>query len=584
MKPKPSRSKSRAAPPRRRARKRPSAAGDGRFVPYSEMVALQENLRVAQETLDAIRSGEVDAVVVNGTNGAQVYSLAGADQPYRVYVERMQEGAATIGRDGLILYCNRRFAEMLGRPLERVISSSLPHHLNPEAWHKLGDVFAHGTEVVKYETTLAPADPAAPARPVNLTASRLPLEGPPMMCLVVTDLTAQKEQEAQRLARDLAEKANAAKDDFLAALSHELRTPLTPALMAATVLEKDTSLPESVRSDIALIRRNIELEARLIDDLLDLTLITHGKLSLQTSAINVHTCLHRAIEVIQADARQKRVTLQIELGAQQTEVIGDPVRVQQVCWNVLRNAVKFTPARGLISLTTGNDEHGRIWIRVTDTGIGFPMERAQSIFEAFEQGGRHVTRQFGGLGLGLAITRSIMHAHGGGVEGVSAGHNRGATFTLRFPLAPATSRKSARPAPPPEPERRGLAILLVEDHKDTRACVQRVLQANGHRITAAADAQAALTAAAAAPFDLIISDLGLPDLTGHELMRRLRAHTNAPAIALSGYGMENDLEQSRAAGFKHHLTKPVSFDQLKSYVAEIAAQREAGVAAESSKS
>lgn len=569
MKPKPRISRRRKRPVPRHPR---AGSRTSHLISSEELATLQENLRIAQETLDAIRRGEVDAVIVNGANGDQVYSLAGAEQPYRIYVERMQEGAVTVSADGLVLYCNRRFAEMLGHPLERVIASSLTRFLTPETWQRLQEVFDERDEVVKFETTLRSGVDSG--RPVNLTASRLSADGPRMMCLVVTDLSAQKEKEDLRLAKEVAERSSLAKDDFLAALSHELRTPLTPALMAATVLEKDTSLPETARSDISLIRRNIELEARLIDDLLDLTLITHGKLSLQTDALNLHTSLNRAIEVCQGDARLKRLNIQIELNARQTMILGDPVRVQQVCWNVLRNAVKFTAERGTISIVTGNDDHNNVWVKVTDTGIGFTHEQATRIFEPFEQGDRHVTRQFGGLGLGLAITRSIMHAHGGGIEGTSPGLNQGATFTLRFPLAKAVIRRTEPPAARAPAQPGGLNILLVDDHKDTRVCIQRLLEANAHRVTSAGTAHDALHLAETGRFDLIISDLGLPDLSGHELMQRLHTRFNLPGIALSGYGMEADLAHSREAGFKYHLTKPVSFDRLKSFVAEFAAKRE----------
>lgn len=559
-----------AGKPRRAKGKRAAAA---HLISEEDLRQLQESLREAQETLNAIRSGEVDAVIVAGDRGEQVYSLAGAEQPYRVYIERMQEGAVTVSAEGLILYCNRRFADMLALPLERVISSLLPTYLTPEAWHELQAAFGAEETMVKHETVLQSTRHSG--LPVNLTGSRLSMDGPPIVCLVVTDLTMQKEKEDFRLAKEVAEKANVAKDDFLAALSHELRTPLTPALMAATVLEKDSGLPESARSDISLIRRNIELEARLIDDLLDLTLITHGKLVLQTDEINLHTSLNRAIEICQGDARQKRLNFQIELQAKHTHIKGDPIRVQQVCWNVLRNAVKFTPERGTVTIRTGNDHHGNVWIRVTDTGVGFTYEQATRIFEPFEQGGRHITRQFGGLGLGLAITRSIMHAHGGGVEATSPGPHQGATFALRFPLlSTAAKQAAAEAARAPAGVRPGLNILLVEDHKDTRACIQRLLEASSHRITSAGTAQDALDLAEKANFDLVISDLGLPDLSGHELMRRLHARTGVPGIALSGYGMENDLEESRKAGFKYHLTKPVSFDRLKSFIAEFSANRQ----------
>jgi CheY-like chemotaxis protein/anti-sigma regulatory factor (Ser/Thr protein kinase) len=341
--------------------------------------------------------------------------------------------------------------------------------------------------------------------------------------------------------------------------------------MAATALEKDRTLPDSARADLALIRRNVELEARLIDDLLDLTLISHGKLSLQSTEVDVHGALERAVEIVDADARAKRLTVQLELHATRTQITGDPVRVQQVCWNVLRNAVKFSSERGLITLTTGNDGGRSVWIRVTDTGIGFTPEQAGRIFDAFEQGSRHITRQFGGLGLGLAITRSIMTAHGGKITAESRGTGRGASFTLHFPLSKVEASEpdkvpTVAPAAP-----HSLDILLVEDHKDTRLTIKRLLESSRHRVTAASDARSALTLAGKSRFDLVISDLGLPDLTGHELMRQLRERFALTGIALSGYGMENDLAESRAAGFRFHLTKPISFEQLKKHLAEFSA-------------
>jgi PAS domain S-box-containing protein len=551
--------------------RRAAPGGAVHTISAEELHQLQENLREAQETLDAIRRGDVDAVIVSGERGEKIYSLTGADQPYRVYVERMQEGAVTVAPDGIVLYCNRRFAEMLGRSLERVIGTPLPDCLPAEAWRRVAEVFDDdGGEVVKCETTLRRE--ADSGLPVNLTASRLSVDDAATMCLVVTDLTAQKETADLKVAKEIAERANSAKDEFLAALSHELRTPLTPALLAAAALEKDVGLPESARSDLALIRRNVELEARLIDDLLDLTLITHGKLVLQDDDVNVHTSLHRAIETCQDEARRKRLSLQIELGARQTHVRGDAVRIQQVCWNILRNAVKFTSERGTITITTGNEKDS-LWIRFHDTGLGFLPDQATRIFEPFEQGGRHVTRQFGGLGLGLAISRSIMEAHGGTLTAQSPGPNQGATFTLSFPLAATKTVTPKTSAPAPVREGR-LNILLVEDHGDTRAYIQRLLEAASHRITSAGTADEALKLAETNRFDLVISDLGLPDLSGHELMRRLHARFGLPGIALSGYGMENDVEESRKSGFKYHLTKPVSFDRLKSLIAEFVANRQ----------
>jgi CheY-like chemotaxis protein len=350
-----------------------------------------------------------------------------------------------------------------------------------------------------------------------------------------------------------------------------LRTPITPALMAATALEKDASLPEAARSDIALIRRNIEFEARLIDDLLDLTLITHGKLTLSIEEMNVHAVLNRALEACQGEARQKNLKLQIDLGAAHSTIMGDPVRLQQVFWNVLRNAVKFTPSGGRIAIATGNDQGAHVWIRVTDSGVGFAPELAEHIFQPFQPANRGMNRPYGGLGLGLAISRSIMSAHQGNLIAESSGPGHGAMFLMELPLQSATTKPAGpAPAPTPAPPLRGIRILLVEDHDDTRACIQQLLESAGHRVSSAGTANAALELAESARFDLVISDLGLPDLTGHDLMRELHQHYGLGGIALSGYGSEEDVAQSRASGFQHHLTKPVSFDRLRTLVAEFA--------------
>lgn len=561
----PSRSSAKKRPFRRTPRVKRMLA-----VSTEEFSRLQESLREAQETLDAIRHGEVDAVVVSGDQGDRIYSLAGAEQPYRVYVEQMEEGAVTVSKDAVVLYCNRRFAEMAGLPLEKVISSDLREFISQESWDIIARVFSGDREAVKHETLLGRN--GSEALPVNLAASYLPVENQSMICLVVTDLTSHREREIFRLGKEVAERASAAKDSFLAALSHELRTPLTPALMVAAALEKDPSLPEKIRADLGVIRRNVELEARLIDDLLDLTRISNGKLELQYGELNVHTILSRAIEICEPDALAKRQKIESKLAARQTTMEGDAVRLQQVFWNVIRNAVKFTSPEGEIRVCTRNDDAGNISVRMEDSGIGFEPESAPNFFQAFEQGGRHITRQFGGLGLGLAISRSIVEAHGGHIHAESPGIGRGATFVIELPLG-RRNRRRDNPKPAAKPAAtngtgRSLRILLVEDHKDTRASIQKLLQHARHNVMAAGSAREALETAAANRFDLVISDLGLPDQSGHQLMRQLRQQFGLRGIALSGYGMEDDVAQSREAGFVHHLTKPISIDRLKELLSE----------------
>jgi len=561
------------------ARRRPAIAIEadgtaGRWISEAEFARLNDQLREAQESLEAIRNGEVDAVVVKTTSGHQIYSLNGAEQRYRVYVEHMQEGAVTVTHDGLVLYCNLRYAEMLKTPLERVIGSSLATGLSTEAWETVSAVFSGPDKIVKHECQLQCSDGGSLA--VHLTASWLPTDGENVLCIVVTDLTAQKSQQELRLARDLAERSSLAKDAFLAALSHELRTPLTPALLATAALEERTDLPETVRGDLAMIRRNIELEARLIDDLLDLTRIASGKLELHSSPIDVHAVVRCALEICRADLEQKRLHCELNLRAREIATVGDAIRLQQALWNLISNAIKFTAPGGQVTISTGNSSPGSVWVEVSDTGIGFEPETSLLLFKAFEQGGRHVTRQFGGLGLGLAISSSILAAHGGTIRAESRGPHLGASFTAEWPLRPALafSAPPADAAVTASNEARCLRILLVEDHADTRKTLERYLTSVKNDVTSAATAREALALAEGQTFDLVVSDLGLPDEGGGlAMMRQLRAVHGLRGIAVSGYGMADDVIQSRGAGFIHHLTKPINLEQLKSLILEVANTR-----------
>lgn len=531
-----------------------------------DLERLQDHLREAQETLEAIRNGDVDAVVVSGAHGSQVYSLSGAEEPYRIYVEQMQEGAVTVAADGLVLYCNQRFADMTGTPLEKVISSRLAGHISDPAWQEVSQVFQLDGEAVKHECQLHHAEGGF--RYVSLTASRLPLEGQDVMCLVVTDQTERKEREELLLGKEGAEKANLAKDAFLAALSHELRTPLTPALMATMALEQDASLPESVRSTLGMIRRNVELEARLIDDLLDLTRIVQGKLELHSREVDLHSIILRAIEICETDIHSKQQQLEVTLKAAHHLISADPVRLQQALWNVIRNAVKFTPPNGRICIATENTGAKTVRISVRDSGVGFSPDTQKDMFKPFEQGGREITRRFGGLGLGLAISHSIMEAHSGSIQGLSEGHGQGAEFVLELPV-----KKAPPPAVTPDPSAqlqvaadKGLRILLIEDHADTRNNMSLLLRRSGHEVTPAETAAEGLARAEAATFDLVISDLGLPDMSGLDLMRQPREAYGLKGIAVSGYGMEEDIRRSYDAGFVNHLTKPIHMERLRQVI------------------
>jgi PAS domain S-box-containing protein len=416
----------------------------GHWIPEEEFAHLHASLAEAQETLEAIRSGAVDAVVIAGPNGNQVYSLNGADQPYRVYVEHMEEGAVTLSSEGLILYANKRFADMLNKPLEQVISTKIEDYLDETAWEKIHAVFENENEFVKYESVLKAT--GKNVLPVHLTASHLPLADQNVLCLVVTDLSAQKQNEELRLAKEVAEKANKAKDDFLAALSHELRTPLNPVLLIASDGAENQELPARARTDFATIRDNIELEARLIDDLLDLNRIVHDKLRLQLKLADCHEILDNALAIVEPELRKKKIALVLNLAKDPCELTVDRTRLQQVFWNVLKNAAKFTPENGQIKVSTSMTADKKHWsVAITDTGIGMTREEIQRIFEAFAQG-EHArstgSHQFGGLGLGLSISKMLIKMHDGTIHAHSDGRGKGATFTIELPMTPqAKARK-----------------------------------------------------------------------------------------------------------------------------------------------
>ncbi|HLX06330.1 MAG TPA: ATP-binding protein [Thermoanaerobaculia bacterium] len=397
-----------------------------------------------------------------------------------------------------------------------------------------------------------------------------------------------------RLYREL-EAANRAKDQFLAKLSHELRTPLTPVLaMATRLLAEDGGGAGGRRDGLAMIRRNVELEARLIDDLLDLTRIGLGKLDLRGEVTDLHQVVRQALET--CDERELAARqVELDLAAGEHQVWGDPSRLAQVFWNLLSNALKFTPPGGTVQLRSylapaepataepaaaGEAAGRQLVVSVADSGVGVDPQALPHIFDAFDQGEASNARRFGGLGLGLTISRAIVELHGGSLTAHSAGRDRGTTFVVRLPLAAGQAAMAARagagdaaaagadhePAPV-----RALHVLVVEDHADTAAAVASLLQAIGHRITVAGSVAAALAAADGDWPDLLVSDLGLPDGDGYELMRALAGRRpGLVGIALSGYGMTADIAQSREAGFALHLVKPVTLEALAEAVRRLA--------------
>ena len=384
------------------------------------------------------------------------------------------------------------------------------------------------------------------------------------------DITERKHaEETLRAAKIAAEKASKAKDDFLAMLSHELRTPLTPALAAASYLVEHDDLPPEFREEVTAIWRNVELEARLIDDLLDITRIARGKIELHRETVDAHHLVRNAVEIAHKDMLGKKIELVLELHASASHVWADPVRIQQVFWNILNNAVKFSNREGRITIQTSN-EGSRFVLEITDTGIGIEPEQQEKIFHAFEQAELSITRHFGGLGLGLTISRKLLDLHGGAIEVKSPGKNLGATFRVVLDTVAAPASVSANLSDGDVGTDKTLRILIVDDDGDTRLILSRLLTKVGHDVVTADSLQSALKILENHHFDALISDIGLPDGNGYQLMGEAKKRQSLKGIALSGFGAEEDVRRSMEAGFDYHLTKPVNFQNLRSLLRNIA--------------
>jgi PAS domain S-box-containing protein len=403
---------------------------------------------------------------------------------------------------------------------------------------------------------------------------------------VLTDITERRlaAQELER-ARDKAIQASRAKDDFLAALSHELRTPLNPVLLIATDAVNNPDLTEEARNDFETIRKNVELEARLIEDLLDLTRITNGKMRLERQSIEVHAVIRDALTTVRGDLESKHIEFVLALADEKAVVRADPVRLQQVFWNVVKNAVKFTPENGKITVTTRLAHDSKTFVmEVTDTGIGLSAEEMVHVFEAFSQGdhakgaGSH---RFGGLGLGLAISRKLIELHAGRIYVQSEGRNRGCTFYIELPLFASLDlgqgasdkglgRQDAHiSGAASDGSSSNRTILLIEDHAPTRVALERLLMRRSFRVLAGASIADANRIIAKDRIDILISDIGLPDGSGYDLMADFKKRFQMKGIALSGFGMDGDVALSHATGFDVHLTKPVSITALDAAIATI---------------
>ncbi|MEI6350379.1 MAG: ATP-binding protein [Verrucomicrobiota bacterium] len=527
--------------------------------------------RRAQEVLHELRVHQIELEMQNEELRRTQKELEASRERYFDLYDLAPVGYLTLSRQGLIVEANLTAAKLLGLKRNDLVHRSITHFIlfaDDESYQEhLKQLFESGDPQL-FDLRMVRRDASHFWARFETTRIK-DNDGSFLALAILSDITAQKDaEEALKKSEEAAEAANRAKDQFIAVLSHELRTPLTPVLATVSALRTEKDLPPPLRSDIELIQRNVETEAELIDDLLDVTRISQGKVVLQPEILDMHTCLQMALEVCQPQISAKRLEHRLDFQACRHHVWADPVRMRQVCWNLLKNAVKFTPEGGRVTLRTYNSGE-RLKIEIEDTGIGIDPKIMPEIFHPFKQGDQISNRQFGGLGLGLSIAKAVMELHQGRLTAYSEGRNKGATFTIEL----ATVNPEAEPpasAPQREHEEHPLRILLVEDHADTLQVLFKLLKDWGHSVTTAGCVRKALELAAGQPFDLLISDLGLPDNSGLTLMRQVKKSCGIPGIALSGYGTEEDLRESQTAGFTKHLIKPVNVADLRVAIRQVA--------------
>jgi PAS domain S-box-containing protein len=387
--------------------------------------------------------------------------------------------------------------------------------------------------------------------------------------------------EELRQARDKAQQASRLKDDFLATVSHELRTPLHAILGWARMLEDGALTPEKRVSALQTITRNALAQTQIIDDLLDVSRIIAGQLRLDVDLVDINQIVGAAIDVVRPAAEAKGVALQWMLNPDAGVIKGDAGRLQQILWNLLTNAVKFTPRGGRVHVTLHRaDSYAQI--DIADTGKGIAPQFLSRVFDRFTQQDASNTRTAGGLGLGLAIVKHLVELHGGTVEAFSEGENTGATFTVRIPFAPVRVPQASSPStvPPLDEVRfpdvlRGLHVLVVDDEPDARELVQVVLERGGATVTLASTGAQALECIGERKPDVIVSDIGIPDEDGYVFIRKLRALPpeaggRIPAVALTAYARAEDRRKALVAGFQNHAGKPIEPHELVIVVANLA--------------
>lgn len=505
----------------------------------------------------------MEALVVQAPDGEQVYTLRSADLPYRLIVEQMREGALTLAADGAILYCNQRFADLIHRPSERIAGQLFAEFIAQTDGATLQRILTNDS----YRGEVQLGSNGQSPIPVQLSSIALTIDGERTIAVVVTDLTQERTERGLR-------EANRLKDEFLATLSHELRTPLNVILGWTRMLLNDQLTDGARRHGLELIDRNAQAQAQLVNDLVDMSRMTTGKLQLDLQPLPLVPVLETALDSVRPAANANGIAIETRWHVGDANVIADATRLHQVLWNLLSNAVKFTPRGGLISVSAAMVD-GRIKIEVADTGVGIDAGFLPHVFDRFRQADSTTTRRHGVLGLGLAVVHELVRLQNGEVEATSSGIGHGATFTVTLAAAGHAVPSTVPPQASPPPLRLdGQSVMLLEDHADSRELLVHALRAAGAAVAAFGAAKDAFAALDTVRPSVIVADVGLPDEDGYSFMRRVRSRAPAaiqsvPAIAVTAYATTADQAKARVSGFQRHLPKPIEPAHLVETIYEL---------------
>ncbi|WP_017653645.1 PAS domain-containing hybrid sensor histidine kinase/response regulator [Fortiea contorta] len=564
----------------------------------AERLRIEAELRTYQnhlEDLVALRTSEISKTnqqlqqeITERQRIVEV--LRQSEERYRYLTEAIPQLVWTTDAEGQCDYFNQNWCEYTGLSLEQSLGSGWLTALHPDDIDSAHEVWLNAVKIgTLYDNEFRFLRAADKSYRWQLSRG-LPLKNEQGQVVkwfgTCTDIHEQKQIQQERAqllqleqaARAKAETANRIKDEFIAVLSHELRTPLNAILGWSRLLQDHNFDQNQTSQALATIERNARLQVQLIEDLLDISRILQGKLTLKTTNINLESIILAAIDTIHLAAESKSIEVKTVFTPNVVQVMGDSTRLQQVVWNLLSNGVKFTPRGGRVKVDLRQaDGYGEII--VSDTGKGISAEFLPYVFDYFRQADSSSTRKFGGLGLGLAIARNIIEMHGGTISAESLGEGQGATFTVRLPLVSSQSRTTDQENQPTfiavdSLPLAGIRVLVVDDEPDSLDFVAFILEQDGAEVHAVNSAYAAIQALVELKPDILVSDISMPDVDGYALIRQVRTWTAAeggeiPAIALTAFARNSDQQEALTAGFQMHIPKPLNAEELVAAIVQL---------------